>query len=319
MLRRVRSGVLAACLVALAAGPALAQQQMADPDYRPTVARPAYPANGPVVVVDAAHNNFHTVDGRYKPFADLLAADGYQVRSGAAKFTRESLKGVTVLVVANAGFGPDPAVPVFSDEERAVVRDWVKDGGALLLLADHAPFGAAAEGFAETFGVGMGQGWVYDAGKAPGTITSQLDYVREAGTLGEHPITRGRDASEAVGRVRAFTGQSLTPPAGATSLMPMSPTAREARDTAALNAAAAAAKAGQAFADPAARPSQGLAMTYGRGRVVVLGEAGMFSAQVVRFPPDSGQADVRFGMNVAGIDNQQFALNVMRWLSGALR
>jgi hypothetical protein len=27
---------------------------------------------------------------------------------------------------------------------------------------------------------------------------------------------------------------------------------------------------------------------------------------------------MRMGMNVAGYDNQQFALNVARWLSGAL-
>jgi hypothetical protein len=57
-------------------------------------------------------------------------------------------------------------------------------------------------------------------------------------------------------------------------------------------------------------------MTYGDGRVVVLGEAGMLSAQLVRFP--NGR-ETRFGMNVPGNDNQQFALNVLHWLSGLLK
>lgn len=317
MPRVVDRVVLAACL-ALLAGPALARQQAADPGFRPVVSRPAYPENGPVVVVDEAHHNFHTVRGRYKPFADLLVADGYRVRGGRQAFTREGLTGVVVLVIANADFsrGGARAGAVFTREEIAVVRDWVKDGGALLLIADHAPFGAAAAELAAAFGVEMGGGWVFDRGSTERAISTQLIYVRAAGSLGDHPITRGRDASEAVRVVRAFTGQSLSLPAGAVNLMPMSPTAREAPDAAALQAAAAAAAAGRPFAAAPAGPSQGLAMEYGRGRVVVLGEAGMLSAQVVRTPGGSGEQ--RFGMNVEGLDNRQFALNVLRWLSGAL-
>ena len=47
----------------LTAGPAAAQQ-VVDPDFRPEVERPAYAADGPVVVIDGAHHNFHTVDGQ---------------------------------------------------------------------------------------------------------------------------------------------------------------------------------------------------------------------------------------------------------------
>ncbi len=60
-------------------------------------------------------------------------------------------------------------------------------------------------------------------------------------------------------------------------------------------------------------------MSVGKGRLVVLGEAGMFSAQKVVFPPGSAQKDFKFGMNVAGTDDQQFALNVAHWLSGLLQ
>jgi len=65
---------------------------------------------------------------------------------------------------------------------------------------------------------------------------------------------------------------------------------------------------GDSLAQRPAGPAQGLAFELGRGRVVVLGEGGMLTAQVNR--------RVRYGINAPGNDNQQFVLNVMRWLSG---
>ena len=45
----------------------------------------------------------------------------------------------------------------------------------------------------------------------------------------------------------------------------------------------------------------------------------MLSAQVVQFTDDDGRPQtLKAGMNVPGIDNRQFALNVLHWLSGAL-
>jgi hypothetical protein len=46
--------------------------------------------------------------------------------------------------------------------------------------------------------------------------------------------------------------------------------------------------------------------------VVVLGEAGQLSAQIL------GASRVPMGMNVPGIDNRQMALNIMHWLSGLI-
>ncbi len=60
----------------LASVSALAQQQIADPDFDTSVATPAYSRSGPTVVIDEAHNNFHTAGGRYYPFAHLLRRDG---------------------------------------------------------------------------------------------------------------------------------------------------------------------------------------------------------------------------------------------------
>ena len=58
---------------------------------------------------------------------------------------------------------------------------------------------------------------------------------------------------------------------------------------------------------------QGVALIYGKGRALILGEAGMLSAQVV------GPGRVPMGMNSPlGKQNPQFILNAMHWLSGVL-
>ena len=313
----MRHFALAFGLIALAAAaPALAQQQMTDPDFRPTVARPAFVADGPVVIIDGAHNNFHTAEGRYASFAALLRADGYRVRGGAAAFDAGGLDGIEVLVIANAG--PVDGGSPFTDSEIEAVEAWVRGGGRLLLIADHAPFGTAAEALAARFGVRMGKGYAF-AMPNDVDLTTNLTYPPEA--FGDHPIIAGRSADERVASVTAFTGQSLQGPPGAVTLLPMTVGAREARDLPTLQALAgrldggAATEAALTELSTPALPAQGLAFDHGQGRVVVLGEAGMLSAQVVRYP--DGRPDQRFGMNMAP-GNAQFGLNIMHWLTGLL-
>lgn len=315
----MRLTALALGLIALAAValPAQAQQQITDTDFRPTVARPAWAADAPVVVIDGAHNNFHTVDGRYAPFAALLRADGLEVRGGTAAFDAGGLDGVDVLVIANAGPSRGGS-SAFTAAETAVVEAWVREGGKLLLVADHAPFGVAAADLAARFGVGMGQGWTFEPADNENGLTSQLVYSRESGRLGDHAITRGRDAGEAVSSVTAFTGQSLIAPEGATVLMRLGPQAWEAatpQDAPAVLEAMRAGRSDNPAVHSAAGRAQGLAFAHGEGRVVVLGEAGMLSAQRLRF--GDGRPDMRFGMNVAA-GKPQFGLNIMHWLTGLL-
>src|SRR5690349_24303327 len=77
-------------------------QQVADPNFDAKVAHPAYPKNGPKVLFDEAHNNFHTASGRYKPFADLITNDGYQITPNKEKFSAAGLKSFDILVISNA-------------------------------------------------------------------------------------------------------------------------------------------------------------------------------------------------------------------------
>ena len=93
-------------LLAATFAPTVAQlgaQQVADTTFRPEIRTPAFaPGRGPVVFLDEAHVNFHTVAGRYAPFVRLLERDGFVVRPNRSPFSRRVLDSARVLVIANA-------------------------------------------------------------------------------------------------------------------------------------------------------------------------------------------------------------------------
>jgi S1-C subfamily serine protease len=273
-----------------------AMAQQADPDFETEVANPAYTSEHPRVLIDEAHNNYLTAGGRYKPLADLLGSDGYTVAAHQKPFTREGLAGCAVLVIAGARGGTakaDVAKLAFGKEECAAVRDWVQGGGALLLVTDQPPWGPAAAELAATLGVDTSQGVTSDP--ASTEEFGRLVFSRENKRLGDHPITHGRGDAERLGSVFTFVGQSLKGPEGSVTLLKLADSAVDLVDAKEISAAGRC---------------QGLAFTLGKGRVVVLGEAGMLSAQYTGQPPR------RSGMNVPGCDNRQLALNIMHWLSG---
>jgi hypothetical protein len=278
--------------------------QRADPNFNTKIAHPAYAAatKHPRVLFDEAHHNFHTASGRYKPFADLMTSDGYQVIPNRAKFSRETLSKGDILVIANAlgaeGMGQRGAAnPAFTDAECDAVRDWIRDGGSLLFISDHAPMGSAAECLAKRLGASMSKGATSDAAHSEGGDT-WLVFTRQNHLLGDHPITRGRDESERLNRIQTFTGTSVKGPEGSVPILKLADTAVDLS----MDDSKPASAAGRA---------QGVAFALGKGRVVMMGEAAELSAQVVG-------ADEKFGMNVPGLDNRQLAINIMHWLSGLL-
>ena len=305
--------------VILTAGSALAQQS-GDLDWRPVVTSPAYVAAGPLVLVDQGHGSVQTIDGRYAGFAALMQADGYRVQAVHARLDVPGvLDGAAVLIISN----PDASAAqpsAFDDAEIAAVSRWVHQGGSLLLAADHAPHGAAAEALASAFGVSMGKGYAFQL--VGDDVTTNLVFPQQA--LGDHPIIDGGNASERVTVVKSFTGQSLAGPSAATVLMAMSSDAREASNLETLQTIRSRLRAGETSGAVIAElsrpslPAQGLAFRFGEGRVVVLGEAGMLTAQIVRFPDQPDREPVRMGLNTAGHDDQQFVLNLMHWLSRLL-
>jgi len=300
-----------AALLLVATRSSAVDQLLSDTDFDTSVARPAYTGRHPAVLFDEAHNNFHTSGGRYKAFASLMTNDGYRVTPNRQKFTKEVFQRYEVLVIANALGGPgqnSPDAPrsAFTAAESDAVHDWVQSGGALLLITDYPPFGSAAADLAQRLGVDMSKATTFDVANSDGENPSRLLFTRENNLLGDHPIVRGRDDSERVNRVHTFTGQSLKGPVGSISLLKLADTAV---DRPAAGDETTSIPKGKGKPISAAGRAQGLAFTLGKGRVVVLGEAGMLSAQVY------GTERKPLGMNVPGNDNRQFALNLMHWLS----
>ncbi len=305
---------LAAIFVAVVAGVVYAfnSTQRADYGWSPSIESPTFAAaTGPRVAVDEAHYNASTIGigGRYWPFGKLLRADGYKVSAGEEKFTAASLAAADILVIVNAsgaakpqflgfnlpfGADGDRAAPAFTPEEIAAVVGWVKQGGSLLLIADHAPFGAASKALAEAFGATMYCGFV----EVPDEISDPLLFSDANGRLGEHPIISG--GSTPVRRVMTFTGQSLKAPDSATILLRLPENAVEYIPQPEIDGRV------EMTPQPAGN-AQGVAFDFGAGRVVILGEAAMLTAQVYK--------DEEFGMNRADNDNARFALNIMRWLA----
>jgi hypothetical protein len=273
--------------------------QRIDPNFDASVRRPAYINRHPRVLFDEAHNNIHTTGGLYKPFVDLITNDGYLVLPNKEKFTAASLKGFDILVISNAT-GPrgQRAKPAFTDEESDAVQEWVRNGGSLLFIADHAPMGAAAEILARRFSVDMSKAYTDDPASKD-RVLGDITFSRANKLLAHSPITKGRNKNERVTTIITFTGQSLKGPLGSVSLLTLPSTAVDTDPQTKKSA-------------PAAGRSQGLSFRFGSGRVVVLGEAAMLTAQI--------DAEERpFGMNYPGSDNKQFALNLMHWLSSLLR
>ncbi len=307
LLRRAALPLLAAGLSSFPLG----GQQVADSAYRARVPAPAFAVDaGPVILLDEAHANFHTLDGRYLVFGTVLRQDGYVVRPNRAPFTRAALGAARVLVIANAlnavnagGKWQLPTPSAFTAAEIAAVRDWVRDGGSLLLIADHMPFPGAAHDLAAAFGIHMLNGFAYDSTRT----VSRFVYRRAAGSLAAHAVTEGRSPAERVDSVVAFTGQAFRVDAPGTPLMTLAP------GTTVLEPAVAWQFDATTPTESGAGLLQGAVVPFGQGRVAVFGEAAMFSAQV------AGAQRAPMGMNdPAAPQNAQFLLNVLHWLTGLL-
>lgn len=278
---------------------------MADTAFRPVIPASTHPrGQGPVVAVDEAHRNFHTIAGRFGPFATLLERDGYRVVPSRLPFDSAGLVHVGLLVVANA-VAPEnattwirPILPAFTEAEVHAVRSWVERGGALLLIADHMPFGEAAASLGRAFGFELLGGFALDTSGA-----DLAPFTRAAGTLADHPVTRGRSAEGRVEQVRSFTGQALRAPPEATSLLILPEGTVSLFPDTAWQFSALTRRA------PAAGLAQGAVRRFGRGRIAVFGEAAMFTAQL------AGPNRAPVGMNAPGAEgNATLALNLVRWL-----
>jgi hypothetical protein len=119
---------------------------------------------GPRIAIDLGHYNSAAADSRFLALGDLLTWDGYRVTRSRQPLVPEHLQGFSVLLIGNAMPYPAGARQVaeavglggldtFSADEVAAVRDWVRGGGSLLLIADAPHSAKAAAPLAAALGV----------------------------------------------------------------------------------------------------------------------------------------------------------------------
>ena len=304
----VRPIIARGCVLLLAVATArCGGTQRADESYRPQASGERGAGR---ILFDHGHQNFHRIDGRYEPFAELATSAGYSVSATERVLSADVLAEADLLVVANAS-APYPGHPeaTFAPEEIDAVNRYVRQGGGLLLITDMPPWSAPSAALASRFGVRLSGGVVIDAENSMAQASGALAFRRDRGMLGGHPILDGKTAAEQVNVVATFQGQSLQGPPGAVILLPFAPSAREMPLTATAKDSRYGVELQRTAGPkgPVAGPGQAIALEHGRGRVVVLGEAGMLSAQVT-------SGGMKMGMNAPGNDNRQFALNILRWL-----
>lgn len=292
---------LIACLI----GGTLHAKQEVDLSFIPKNKTKTFLQNQ-VVLIDEAHNNFHTLEGRYLPFAKVLKSDGYTIKKNIHKFSLKSLKGADVLVIANALNDKNvdnenpPNYPAFTQEEVEAVYHWVKNGGSLLLIADHLPWPKASDSLASIFGFQFSNGYVEVIG------SSEQYFEVSDGSLVMHEVLKGLDNTQSITKVRGFMGQGFLIPPRAKPLLVFT---KEA-------IAYLPSKAWE-FKDDTPIISatgwyQGATLDFHKGRVAVFGEAGMFTAQI----GSDDEEQWKMGMNAKGAEqNEQFVLNTMHWLS----
>lgn len=284
-------------------------QQVNDPDADVSVAHPAFPQkDGPVVAIDSGHYNFHTIAGRYQPFASVLRNDGFRVVDFNSAFTRDGLTPFRVLVISNAlpaALVKDwslPATSAFSPAEIEALKAWVMEGGSLLLIADHRPFAGSAGELAAALGFSFVDGVVERDPLGQRDIFTLAD-----GSLRADVVTQGRDAESTVTSLQTFTGSAFHAPPTARPIIVLPAGYKSHECLLPCRGTVAESDVGGYL--------QGAVMPSGKGRIAVFGEAAMFSAQVVKGtnPPFRG------GFNAKGAEqNKQFVLNLVEWLAGVL-
>lgn len=194
--------------------------------------------------------------------------------------------------------GTSPIIRAFTKEEIELVRDWVDQGGSLFMIADHMPMGGAAHNLAKAFGLECSDGFAIDT-----TRQGPALFTLSTGSLGNNIITAGRSLLETVTKVASFTGQAFQISQDATSILNL--------DDRFVNLLP---DSGWVFHEKTphmspTRWSQGALKTYGQGRVVLFGEAAMFSAQL------AGPQQSKIGMNhPEATQNYQLLLNIIHWL-----
>lgn len=278
---------------------------------------------GDTVLIDAAHHNLIDIVDSHRGW---LEAEGFRVRVLRQPFDPELLSGVEVVVISipsaaqNAVTKPwtrekfarawQPPFPsAFAADEISALRDWVLEGGGLVLVFDHMPISHAVQELAAAFGVEVANGHAYDerllrweADSLSRSEAGSAVFRRSDGTLSAHPITDGRGAAERIDSVALGGGAAFRPMPEGEPLLTLGPSFVSLLPEAPFR-----------FMENTPRQPiggwwQGGMLRIGRGRLAVFSDAGILATAdevAAGEPPWDGWQ----------LQNPQLFLNTLRWLA----
>ena len=288
-------------LLIIALNTCVFSQQVPDTAFNFSISSPTYEhLKGPVVMLDEFHCNFHTLAGRYLPFGKLLGNDGYVLQSNLEKFSYDKLKECKILVIANALDSSDleewilPNPSAFSKDEISAVKKWIEEGGRLFLIADHMPFAGAAHELAKEFGIEFQNGFAMNKNK-----NTYDKFYKANNSLAENELTTNIDT------VLSFTGSAFTIPPDAKPILLLDENYKILRPSIAWEFNESTPNvSGKGFCQIAY-------LNFGKGKIVISGEAAMFSAQIA----GSGNNQSKMGFNLPEAKNNiRLLLNIIHWL-----
>lgn len=277
-----------------------------DNDFDTSVAVPEFKGSGPRVLFDEAHKNHHNIETTYKPFSTLITNDGCVVSSTNKSIDTPLLSNVNIFIIATAMGKEDPGdKSPFLQKEVDVLEHWVANGGSLLLITEHFPFGLAMKPVLERFGVQVHNGYTEDTLLNNKEVRDALLFTKASGSLNQtHPIL------DKVERLNTFTGSSVKGDSTWIPLLIFTPNAQNYNVKVDVKRSGGDVTTSVTYADyySAKGYAQAICKQYGRGKIVVLAESAFITAQVDKMGN-------KYGMNVPNEDNKQFTLNLIRWMA----
>ena len=304
--------------------------------------QPAFaPGSGPTVLFDLGHNSLFLRGTNLSPMT-RLQDDGYLTQTLTGPFTEDALAGVDIVMIlspladrnalpprpADCPSPPDaecfeairaqipefwrhPIPSAFSEAEITILREWVGEGGALLLVLDHFPMSGAAQELGAAFGIEISNGLAADGAllaeqgvaQAVAQGAGSLVFERTEGGVADDPITNGRTPGQRVDAFGFFGGSAFRLPPQGRSLL-----------TFGSSFVSLLPEVMWQFSETTSREdiggwSGGGVLRVGQGRVAIYGELGIFAG----LAEPQAWAERR-----PELQNPQLFMNTLHWLSGLL-
>lgn len=260
------------------------------------------------MLIDGGHWNGHDISGTYATLAGTLRKNGFVVSGLDEKFDEATLKNTDILLISNPHAGRTDSLieeakrakqefrwsdaatqSAFTESEAALIENWVKNGGSFFLILDHPPNAQTGRLLTAALGIDNRFASTYDPLSRDPAVDSNraktILFTRSKGLIGKHPIMNGVDS------VTTYTGESLIGPPGSDPLLILPSTATDLdwlSETKQFRNRSAAGR------------FQAIAFSYGKGRVVMLGEAALTRPEF---------------LSVSDRGNWKFILNIFRWLA----